>query len=149
METLLNSKGILLPKSPYNLLQEIYIRDPWRILVCCMLLNQTKRKQVDGIREELFRRWPDALEMGSADLSELATLIKPLGFQNRRSRSLVKFSQDWTDRDWTSPRELHGIGQYALDSWEIFVEGKMKENPSDHILKNYVVWRRTIEKTHI
>ena len=40
------------------LLQEIYQDDPWKMLVCCILLNLTKRQQVDGIRHELFTKYP-------------------------------------------------------------------------------------------
>ena len=40
------------------LLQEIYQPDGWKMLTCCMLLNLTNRKQVDGIRDELFKRYP-------------------------------------------------------------------------------------------
>ena len=35
------------------LLQEIYQDDGWKMLVCCMLVNLTDRRQVDTIREKL------------------------------------------------------------------------------------------------
>ena len=34
------------------LLQEIYQDDGWKMLVCCMLVNLTDRRQVDTIREK-------------------------------------------------------------------------------------------------
>ena len=40
------------------LLQEIYQDDGWKMLTCCMLLNLTNRKQVDTIRDELFKKYP-------------------------------------------------------------------------------------------
>ena len=49
------------------LLQEIYQDDPWKMLVCCILLNLTKRQQVDGIRHELFSKYPTEYEMMEAD----------------------------------------------------------------------------------
>jgi methyl-CpG-binding domain protein 4 len=68
-----------------------------------------------------------------------------LGFYNRRARSLQKFSSEWTEKDWKSPIELHGVGQYGLDSWNIFVEGEIVESPADHVLKDYVSWRKSLD----
>lgn len=34
------------PRSPFNLLQEDHVHDPWRVLVICMLLNRTTGLQV-------------------------------------------------------------------------------------------------------
>ena len=61
------------------LLQEIYQDDPWKMLVCCILLNLTKRQQVDGIREELFNKYPTEYEMMEADEKELSEILQPLG----------------------------------------------------------------------
>ncbi len=136
--------GKKIPLSPYNLLQEIYIHDPWKIMTCCIFLNQTKRKQVDKIRESFFRKWSTPESLLRANSEEICELIRPLGFYNRRTKTLLKFSQDWIAGGWNSPKELTGIGQYALDSWKIFVEGEVVENPSDHVLNDYINWRRTI-----
>ena len=61
------------------LLQEIYLTDPWKMLVCCMLLNLTNRKQVDTVREELFTKYRTPKDMMNADHRELADILKPLG----------------------------------------------------------------------
>ena len=34
--------------------------------------------------------------------------------------------------------ELHGIGQYAKDSWEIFQMNNMQINPTDKVLQEYL-----------
>lgn len=127
--------------SPFNLLQEIYIKDPWKIMVCCMFLNQTTRKQVDKIRDEFFKKYSTPAKLGNANVEELTELIRPLGFYNRRAKSLIRFSKEWLEKDWKAPIELHGIGQYAQDSWTLFVEKQRVENPSDHVLKDYVKWQ--------
>jgi methyl-CpG-binding domain protein 4 len=93
-------------ESPYLLLQEIYNEHPWRVLVCCIMLNCTSRKQVDQIREEFFRRYPDPFEAEKADPNEMAELIAPLGFKNRRTRTILRFSSDWLTLDWQEPKEL-------------------------------------------
>lgn len=146
MEKICTSKGKELPKSPFDLLQEIYISDPWKVLVCCIFLNQTTRKQVDGVRALFFEKWPTPSSLASAKLEEIANCIRTLGFYNRRSRALKKFSSEWSEKDWKSPIELHGVGQYGQDSWTLFVEGELVEDPADHVLKDYVKWRKEIER---
>jgi methyl-CpG-binding domain protein 4 len=120
------------------MLQEIYLHDPWKMLVGCILLNQTTRTQVDRVREDLFLLWPDPLEMASADPEEIARVIKPLGLYNRRARTLIKFSREWTEKDWREPIELPGIGQYAQDSWEIFQKNNYEIQPTDKELIGYL-----------
>ena len=92
------------------LLQEIYQQDGWKMLTCCMLLNLTNRKQVDTIRDELFKRYPTPNKMMDANQSELAELLKPLGLYNRRAKSLKKMSEGYV-KGFKSVDELHGIGQ--------------------------------------
>lgn len=129
--------------SPYELLQEIYFNDPWKSQVCCILLNCTRRVQVDKIRDELFSRYSTPELMSQAEPVELAELLRPLGFYNRRARSLIRFSTEWIAKPWQHPRELYGIGQYAADSWDIFYNGRLDINPDDGVLVKYVIWKRS------
>jgi methyl-CpG-binding domain protein 4 len=120
------------------MLQEIYRHDPWKMLVGCILLNQTTRVQVDRVRDELFRLWPDPIEMGSADPKAISEVIRSLGFYNKRAYTLIKFSREWTDKNWKDPIELHGIGKYAQDSWEIFQKNNFLVQPTDKELLRYL-----------
>lgn len=122
---------------PRRLLQEIYRKKPWRMMVCCMLLNRTTREQVDRIRGELFRRWPTPERMAEARHEELRDLIRCLGFGNKRAEALRRFSFEWVAGSWTEIDELHGIGRYAHDSWRMFVEGDRTVEPTDHVLGLY------------
>ena len=119
------------------LLQEIYQSDGWKMLTCCMLLNLTNRRQVDVIRDELFKRYPTPKDMMNADESELADLLKPLGLYNRRAKALKKMSEGYV-KGFESVDELYGIGQYAKDSWEIFQNNNRKVKPMDKVLQEYL-----------
>lgn len=119
------------------LLQEIYQPDGWKMLTCCMLLNLTNRKQVDTIRDELFSKYPTPKDMMNANQSELAELLKPLGLYNRRAKSLKKMSEGYV-KGFKSVDELYGIGQYAMDSWEIFQNNNTDVNPTDKVLLSYL-----------
>ena len=119
------------------LLQEVYQDDAWKMLVCCILLNLTKRTQVDIIRDELFKLYPTPNKMKNANQSELSKLLQPLGLYNRRAKSLKRFSEDWV-KGFNSVDELYGIGQYAKDSWEIFQNNNRNVNPTDKVLIEYL-----------
>ena len=119
------------------LLQEIYQDDPWKMLVCCILLNLTKRQQVDEVRHELFSKYPTEYEMMEADEKELADILKPLGLYNRRAKTLIKFSWMWVN-GFNDVSELYGIGQYAKDSWEIFQMNNFDIIPTDKVLLEYL-----------
>lgn len=128
--------------SPFELLQEIYYDDPWKSQVSCILLNCTRRVQVDGVRDRLFASYPTPAAMADADPTELADLLRPLGFYNRRAKTLIRFSTEWIGKDWKHPRELYGIGQYTADSWDIFYNNRLDINPDDGVLVKYVIWKR-------
>ena len=119
------------------LLQEIYQDDGWKMLTCCMLLNLTNRKQVDTIRNELFKKYPTPKDMMNAKHRELADILKPLGLYNRRATSLRLMSAGYIG-GFKSVDELYGIGKYAKDSWEIFQNNNRKVNPTDKVLQEYL-----------
>ena len=119
------------------LLQEIYQDDGWKMLTCCMLLNLTNRKQVDTIRDELFKKYPTPKDMMNAKHRELADILKPLGLYNRRATSLRLMSAGYI-AGFKSVDELYGIGKYAKDSWEIFQNNNMSVNPTDKVLQEYL-----------
>lgn len=137
--------GVDIPLSPYNLLQEIYIDNPWKIMMSCIMLNLTNRRQVDSVRDELFRRWDGPEAMSDADLNELEDIIRPLGLYKKRALTIKRFSDEWVNKnDIKKISDLHGIGQYASDSWDIFVMGELPDSVKDHVLTKYVRWRHDL-----
>mgnify|MGYP003657283686 CR=1 FL=1 len=146
-----------LETSPYNTRQEQYRDDPWKMLMICFMLNQTSHKQVDQIRDAFFNRFPNPESLTAASESEIAEMIRPLGFYNRRAKSWKLFSEQWiaavdkfggTD---ISPEELskmRGIGKYALDSWKVFQLYDYDIEVDDHVLNWYVDWAR-VEKERL
>lgn len=125
--------------------QELIREDPsgWRMLVGCILLNLTHRRQVDPVYPRLFSEWPSPELMANASLVILEDELRPLGLQHRRAATLKYFSRWWTDAggsrgypklgQWVGrdpgfgerirALEPPGIGDYARDSWAIFAEG--------------------------
>ncbi len=131
------------PRSPYGLLQEDLWPNEWLILISCMMLNCTSRKQVESILPEFIRRWPTPGDFLKANDADVAELCKPMGFSNRRTFNMKKMTERYLSSDWKHASELPGIGKYGARAWEIFCEGKLgDEPPGDHALVKYWEWRR-------
>ena len=119
------------------LLQETYQSNPWKMLVCCILLNLCKRTTVDKVREKLFKKYPSPEKMAKADDDYLIKLFNPLGFQKRRTNLIKKMSSQYI-KGFDKVTELAGIGDYANDSWEIFQNNNYNVKPTDKVLKEYL-----------
>ncbi|KAI0511760.1 hypothetical protein KFK09_012392 [Dendrobium nobile] len=135
------------PNSPYELLQEDHAFDPWRVLVICMLLNQTTGEQVKKILRRVFLLCPTAEAAVHVPMNELRTVIESLGLQNKRARDIREMSRQYLKDGWTYVTELHGVGKYAADAYAIFCVGKPEDVvPDDHMLVKYweyvVQWKR-------
>lgn len=123
-----------------RLIQHDYARDPYKILVCCLLLNRTGGKQVRAVIKEFFIAWPHASSLLKADDVELTRVIKSLGFYNRRAKLLKVFAREYLEKKWEDPRELHGIGQYGWEAFEIVINKRTDIVPTDSILRRYLEW---------
>lgn len=127
--------------SPYILLQEILWPNRWQSTVACVLLNRTKRAQVDKVWPELFEKAPGAKELLKMEDAELQALLKPLGLSKVRASRLKRLAEGWLNQQ---PFEnLCGVGEYAVASDKIFYRGEIPENVKDHALSSYVEWKKT------
>ena len=127
------------PNSPYDLLQEQLEQNPWKIFVCCIFCNLTKRRTSEPYFWQFLSRWPTPLAASQLEIDELKVLIQPLGLSERRAKALKQMSIDYMQIDWKDDAtKLYGIGKYGSDAYRIFVKGEWKEvEPTDSALKNY------------
>lgn len=91
----------------------------------------------------IFKRYPTPDSAILAKPEEMAELISSLGFRNKRTSTIKRFSSDWLTLQWSEPKELYGIGKYAQDSWDIFYKGDLTVEPTDGVLGKYLAWART------
>lgn len=135
-----HTRRIIPPTSPFGLIQESIWKDEWLLLVVCVMLNRTSRKQVERVLPKFVHEWPNARVVVDADVSDLANVIRPLGFCNRRASTLKKLSEAYLS-SWSHVSELPGVGDYAAASHEIFCCGNVPATPpKDHALSAYVEW---------
>jgi len=126
-------------RSPHNLIQECVYSDPWKVLVCCLCLNQTSGSQTRPVILRFFEKYPTPQSLLEAGLDQLTELLKPLGLWKKRPLALQQMTKDYLESDWTTPSEIFGVGKYANDAYLIFCCGKWREvQPHDHMLNKYV-----------
>ncbi|XP_058640865.1 methyl-CpG-binding domain protein 4 isoform X1 [Onychostoma macrolepis] len=129
------------PRSPFNLVQETLFHDPWRLLVATIFLNKTSGKMAIPVLWEFFQRYPSAEVMRASDWRPLSVLLQPLGLSTLRAKTLIRFSDEYLNKSWRYPIELHGIGKYGNDSYRIFCVEEWREvTPDDHKLNDYHAW---------
>ena len=133
--------------SPSNLLQEQYREEPWKMMVLCIMLNQTHYKQVYKVKDEFFRRWPTPEKAMYAAPEQMKEVLWSLGFYNRRTNAIQKFSRQYQAGAWTTVDELYGVGKYGKHSWMIFLENKIPNDVTDKKLKEYLEWKSTKTST--
>ena len=120
------------------LIQQEFQHDPFKMLLGCIMLNQTSNKHVRKVIYSFFDKWPTPQSVINANPDEIREHIRPLGFYNRRTATIMRFSREYIEKRFIRASELHGIGKYADDSYEIFINGNLNVNPTDKILIKYL-----------
>jgi len=129
------------PTSPFNLIQEKLYSNPWKLLVATIFLNKTNNRVCLPLLDKFFQRWSTPEEAFQAEKVELAKLLRPMGLNNLRANTLMKFSWEYLNVAWSYPIQLHGIGKYGNDSYKIFCVNEWREvKPKDKKLNLYHEW---------
>lgn len=129
------------PASPFGLIEELLTDDPWKVLLGCIMLNQTTRSQMDPVLVRFLEKFPNAAAAASASLADVTQLAGPLGLQEKRPVAIIRFSQEYLRMDWTKPQELYWVGKYAADAHKIFIEREWHAvEPNDHALNWWIDW---------
>ena len=67
--------------------------NPFRLVISVLLSAQTTDAQVNKVTPELFRRWPTPEAMAGATPTEIAEVIKSLGFYTTKAKHCVEAAQ--------------------------------------------------------
>lgn len=70
-----------------------YGGDPWKLLVMGRLSAQCTDARVNIVCEELFRKFPTALDMAEGDITEIENIIKPCGLYRMKADNIKAASQ--------------------------------------------------------
>ena len=110
----------------------------WKHMVGVMCLNLTYRKQVKIILPKLFKRYPNPKAYLRGRLKTQQELLKPLGMWEVRSKRIRKMTEQYLAWDGKDASELHEIGKYGSDSYQIFFCDRIPPNVQDKELKKYI-----------
>lgn len=66
---------------------------PWQILITGILSTRTKDETTDRASLRLFCKYPTLESLSHADVKEVESLIKPVGFYRQKAINLVKVSE--------------------------------------------------------
>jgi A/G-specific adenine glycosylase len=101
-------------------------RDPYRILVSEIMLQQTQVDRVVPKYEEFLKRFPSIADLAAAPLSDVLRVWSPLGY-NRRARYLHLAARAASQRfggklpsSLTDLRSLPGLGRYTAGAVACF-----------------------------
>jgi methyl-CpG-binding domain protein 4 len=132
---------------PYRLVQEDYQEDPWRVLLACMLLNQTSHVQARSILDSLLFEWPNASAMASAPPEEVTEMVAPIGLKKRGSYAVEMSSVYLKKRpvSYADVADLPGCGRYASEAWRMLIDGDRAFMPADMRLRRRMIWLRMRE----
>ncbi len=92
----------------------LHHRSPLQLLMATILSAQCTDERVNLVTPGLFRRYPDAAALATADLEELEQLIHSTGFYRNKARSLISMAQSLTDRhDGEVPDTMEALVELA------------------------------------
>ncbi len=138
-------QGWVPPQSPFCLIQEHLFPNEWLILVSCIMLNQTSRKQVDRVLPEFVRAFPTPQALLESQDGDIENVIRSLGFCNRRASILRSMTRAYLHTSWSDVRQLPGVGEYAHRAHSIFCAGEIGDiEPKDGSLVKYWRWLKNV-----
>ena len=101
-------------------------RDPYAVLVCEVMSQQTQIDRVPAYWERWLARWPTADALAHASRAEALRAWQGLGYP-RRARDLHAAAQRIATAGWPAPErlaELPGVGRYTADAIRCFALGQ-------------------------
>ena len=133
-----------------QLLQEYYAHDAWQLLVACVLMSRvsswaTKHDAISAF----FARYPTPTAALAATPDDALAILRPLGLFPNRFRSVVEVStavlSDVRPLDVgteAGKNKIYGVGEFGVDSFEVFVRGNLDARPADKTLQAFVAWQK-------
>lgn len=115
---------------------------PYEILVAEVLLQQTLAKKVSPVYEEFLAHHPTPEQLAEADPERVATLLEPLGLQNRKASALVKTGKRLRElgevpRSIDELSELPFVGLYGANAILCFGFGERRPIVDVNVVRIY------------
>lgn len=133
------------PRSPHDLVEESFYRNPWSLLVATIFLNKTSGVVARSYIKDFVKDFPCPEDVLKKQPRDLEPYFEKLGLNKRRAQQIWRMSDDFLHKNWRNVGELYGIGQYGEDAYRIFCLGDLDFEPRDRYLKIYQAWFKMSE----
>ena len=117
-------------------------RNTWELLIATVLSAQTTDIAVNKVTPELFRRWPDAKALSSADIAEVESVIRTIGLYHTKAANIVKLSKKLIDDfngvvpcDIDELTTLPGVGRKTANVVLAFGFGQERMPVDTHVFR--------------
>lgn len=107
-----------MPQPMVTQIEHDYGRDPYLILISCLLSLRARDVMTYRICKELFKRARTPQQMITLPVGELETLFKPIGFYRRKAKLVIEVSKELIERFGSKVPateeellSLHGVGR--------------------------------------
>ena len=87
---------------------------------------------------KLFARYPNPKAYLRGRLKTQQQILKPLGMWEVRSKRIRKMTEQYLTWDKKEASDLHGIGKYGSDSYQIFFCDNFPPDVQDKELRKYI-----------
>lgn len=135
--------------SDLQLLQEYYAHDAWMLLVACALMSRVASADLKHeVISNFFEKFPTPTAALHANAEDVFEVIKRLGLFPGRMRTIVEVSTAFLTNTGAfevglePDKKIYGIGEFGVDSFEIFVRGDIARKPKDCNLAAFCSWQR-------
>jgi methyl-CpG-binding domain protein 4 len=108
----------------------------WQVVVASVMLNRCTGAAVRRVLPAFFEYYPHPLDAAFANPRDMAEVLETLGLQHRRAEKIQALSRQWLCR--VPVERMFGVGQYALDSFNIFARGERCAPSGDRQLLRYL-----------
>lgn len=123
------------------MIQDVYRSEPWKMIVCCIMLNQTSGVQVKKMMRNFFKKFPSLESIRMASEDKIAEQLKDLGLQNVKASRIKKFCKAFPEDYDVVKNDLigfPGVGEYAQESVDVFIRRKSNASANDKEIRNYL-----------
>ncbi len=128
-------------KSPYNLIQEDYIGDTWRICTIAILLRQVPEWQARDCIKNLFEKYKTPSSLANENIFNIQDDIKITSMYKKKASKIKILARRIEIGDSNGVDELPYVQGHVLENYKLFVLGELIDT-KNQILKKYVEWAK-------
>ena len=119
---------------------ELNYRNAFELVIAVALSAQCTDKRVNVITPALFKKYPDPVSLGNADLDDVKALINTCSFFNNKAKNIIKMAQRVV--------EVYG-GEVPLDEKELVSLAGVGQKTAHVVMIEYTQANLMAVDTHV